>query len=180
MGKVLRQDKATIQRILARDIVPGDIVQVASKRAFAIGQLHSDFTESCCFLLFGWCQLAAGRRMKITSCRLRLTLLPKGALRRVVRWPCIEHATFRLRGPSYTELLPPHSSFMCCFPSVRTCPWNCVCFVKLSVHLDKCAVMSYRLATLARECLQVVNNITQVYFRAMNCTHQTTLKDILA
>lgn len=29
MGKVLRQDKSSIQRILARDIVPGDIVQVA-------------------------------------------------------------------------------------------------------------------------------------------------------
>merc|ERR1719354_1292661 len=29
MGKVLRQDKASIQRILAKDIVPGDIVQVA-------------------------------------------------------------------------------------------------------------------------------------------------------
>jgi len=29
MGKVLRQDKSTVQRILARDIVPGDIVQVA-------------------------------------------------------------------------------------------------------------------------------------------------------
>lgn len=29
MGKVLRQDKASIQRILAREIVPGDIVQVS-------------------------------------------------------------------------------------------------------------------------------------------------------
>merc|ERR550534_1190811 len=29
MGKVLRQDKSTVQRVLARDIVPGDIVSVA-------------------------------------------------------------------------------------------------------------------------------------------------------
>ena len=32
MGKVLRQDKASIQRILAREIVPGDIVQVSGLR----------------------------------------------------------------------------------------------------------------------------------------------------
>lgn len=29
IGKVLRQDKASVQRILAKDIVPGDIVEVA-------------------------------------------------------------------------------------------------------------------------------------------------------
>ena len=29
MGKVLRQDKAAVQRILAKEIVPGDIVEVA-------------------------------------------------------------------------------------------------------------------------------------------------------
>ena len=29
MGKVLRQDKSTIQRVVAKDIVPGDIVSVA-------------------------------------------------------------------------------------------------------------------------------------------------------
>lgn len=31
MGKVYRQDRKTVQRIKARDIVPGDIVEVAGK-----------------------------------------------------------------------------------------------------------------------------------------------------
>ena len=31
MGKVYRQDKKSVQRIRARDIVPGDIVEVAGK-----------------------------------------------------------------------------------------------------------------------------------------------------
>lgn len=32
MGKVYRQDRKTVQRIKARDIVPGDIVEVAGKK----------------------------------------------------------------------------------------------------------------------------------------------------
>lgn len=32
MGKVYRQDKKSVQRVRARDIVPGDIVEVAGKR----------------------------------------------------------------------------------------------------------------------------------------------------
>ena len=32
MGKVYRQDKKSIQRVRARDIVPGDIVEVAGKQ----------------------------------------------------------------------------------------------------------------------------------------------------
>lgn len=32
MGKVYRQDRKSVQRIKARDIVPGDIVEVAGKR----------------------------------------------------------------------------------------------------------------------------------------------------
>ena len=35
MGKVLRQDKSSIQRVLARDIVPGDIVSIAGKIFFS-------------------------------------------------------------------------------------------------------------------------------------------------
>lgn len=31
MGKVYRQDRKSVQRIKARDIVPGDIVEVAGK-----------------------------------------------------------------------------------------------------------------------------------------------------
>lgn len=31
MGKVYRQDRKTVQRIKAKDIVPGDIVEVAGK-----------------------------------------------------------------------------------------------------------------------------------------------------
>lgn len=31
MGKVYRQDRKTVQRIKARDIVPGDIVEIAGK-----------------------------------------------------------------------------------------------------------------------------------------------------
>lgn len=34
MGKVYRQDRKSVQRIKARDIVPGDIVEVAGKKFF--------------------------------------------------------------------------------------------------------------------------------------------------
>lgn len=34
MGKVYRQDRKSVQRIKARDIVPGDIVEVAGKYYF--------------------------------------------------------------------------------------------------------------------------------------------------
>lgn len=37
MGKVYRQDRKTVQRIKARDIVPGDIVEVAGRwRSFSL------------------------------------------------------------------------------------------------------------------------------------------------
>ena len=39
MGKVYRQDKKSVQRIRARDIVPGEIVEVA-------GKLHLTFSCS--------------------------------------------------------------------------------------------------------------------------------------
>lgn len=32
MGKVYRQDKKSVQRVRARDIVPGDIVEVAGEK----------------------------------------------------------------------------------------------------------------------------------------------------
>lgn len=32
MGKVYRQDRKSVQRIKARDIVPGDIVEIAGKK----------------------------------------------------------------------------------------------------------------------------------------------------
>lgn len=32
MGKVYRQDKKSVQRVRARDIVPGDIVEVAGRK----------------------------------------------------------------------------------------------------------------------------------------------------
>lgn len=34
MGKVYRQDRKSVQRIKARDIVPGDIVEVAGKMIY--------------------------------------------------------------------------------------------------------------------------------------------------
>lgn len=34
MGKVYRQDRKSVQRIKARDIVPGDIVEVAGKMVY--------------------------------------------------------------------------------------------------------------------------------------------------
>lgn len=36
MGKVYRQDRKSVQRIKARDIVPGDIVEVAGKYYFSL------------------------------------------------------------------------------------------------------------------------------------------------
>ena len=32
MGKVMRKDRATVQRVLAKNIVPGDIVEVSGKK----------------------------------------------------------------------------------------------------------------------------------------------------
>lgn len=37
MGKVYRMNRKAVQRIKARDIVPGDIVEVASKHRFRVG-----------------------------------------------------------------------------------------------------------------------------------------------
>ena len=34
MGKVVRADKAGVQKVRAREIVPGDIVEVSGKRSF--------------------------------------------------------------------------------------------------------------------------------------------------
>lgn len=34
MGKVYRQDRKSVQRIKAKDIVPGDIVEIAGKLSF--------------------------------------------------------------------------------------------------------------------------------------------------
>lgn len=39
MGKVYRQDRKTVQRIKARDIVPGDIVEVAGKLRIDLARL---------------------------------------------------------------------------------------------------------------------------------------------
>lgn len=36
MGKVYRQDRKSVQRIKARDIVPGDIVEVAGKPHYVV------------------------------------------------------------------------------------------------------------------------------------------------
>lgn len=40
MGKVYRQDRKSVQRIKARDIVPGDIVEVAGKTHFCIAYMY--------------------------------------------------------------------------------------------------------------------------------------------
>lgn len=49
MGKVYRQDRKTVQRIKAREIVPGDIVEVAGRSTCMFKQ-----TWLCCYwyLLF--------------------------------------------------------------------------------------------------------------------------------
>ncbi|CAB1321786.1 unnamed protein product [Coregonus sp. 'balchen'] len=39
MGKVYRQDRKTVQRIKAKEIVPGDIVEVAGKVALSFSVL---------------------------------------------------------------------------------------------------------------------------------------------
>lgn len=43
MGKVYRQDKKSVQRIRARDIVPGDIVEVAGKQTNYFFQHHHPY-----------------------------------------------------------------------------------------------------------------------------------------
>lgn len=42
MGKVYRQDRKSVQRVRARDIVPGDIVEVAGKNY----KSHISFSET--------------------------------------------------------------------------------------------------------------------------------------
>lgn len=39
MGKVYRQDRKTVQRIKAKEIVPGDIVEVAGKLGLSFSVL---------------------------------------------------------------------------------------------------------------------------------------------
>lgn len=39
MGKVYRQDRKTVQRIKAKEIVPGDIVEVSGKAALSFSLL---------------------------------------------------------------------------------------------------------------------------------------------
>lgn len=46
MGKVYRQDKKNVQRVRARDIVPGDIVEVAGESIIKKGSNH-EFYELC-------------------------------------------------------------------------------------------------------------------------------------
>lgn len=45
MGKVYRQDRKSVQRIKAKDIVPGDIVEIA-------GELNFSFFNFILFCLF--------------------------------------------------------------------------------------------------------------------------------
>lgn len=45
MGKVYRQDRKSVQRIKAKDIVPGDIVEIA-------GELNFSFFNFTLFCLF--------------------------------------------------------------------------------------------------------------------------------
>lgn len=47
MGKVYRQDRKTVQRIKARDIVPGDIVEVAGRPSCFCASCGQ--TWLCCF-----------------------------------------------------------------------------------------------------------------------------------
>jgi len=58
---------------------------------------------SVTFLWFGWRQSAAGRSLKIGSCRgdWGWTIFANGAIRRLTQWPWIEHPTFRSRGGNY-------------------------------------------------------------------------------
>lgn len=42
MGKVYRQDRKSVQRIKARDIVPGDIVEVAGKAQYALMKCNGE------------------------------------------------------------------------------------------------------------------------------------------
>lgn len=52
MGKVYRQDRKTVQRIKARDIVPGDIVEVAGRFPYLISSAaHSAVFNECLFFL---------------------------------------------------------------------------------------------------------------------------------
>lgn len=45
MGKVYRQDKKSVQRVRARDIVPGDIVEVAGEQTSNTINLHHYFPD---------------------------------------------------------------------------------------------------------------------------------------
>lgn len=45
MGKVYRQDRKTVQRIKARDIVPGDIVEVAGKNVYVKFSLGKEWSH---------------------------------------------------------------------------------------------------------------------------------------
>lgn len=45
MGKVYRQDRKTVQRIKARDIVPGDIVEVAGKNLSGCSKIQPVWTD---------------------------------------------------------------------------------------------------------------------------------------
>ena len=49
VAKVLRQNKTGIQRVKARDLVPGDIVEVAGK--FFFDHVNRLCNEVCCFTL---------------------------------------------------------------------------------------------------------------------------------
>lgn len=80
MGKVYRQDRKTVQRIKARDIVPGDIVEVAGKLiclspcanrigffAFASVLAAELACVACTCLSFGFGKAQAGCHMSLQN-----------------------------------------------------------------------------------------------------------------
>lgn len=50
MGKVYRADRKSVQRIKAREIVPGDVVEVSGERSNTPVLFLSDWSSRLCFL----------------------------------------------------------------------------------------------------------------------------------
>lgn len=50
MGKVYRQDRKSVQRIKAKDIVPGDIVEIAGELSLSFSFILDCISEYSSFL----------------------------------------------------------------------------------------------------------------------------------
>lgn len=78
MGKVYRQDRKTVQRIKARDIVPGDIVEVAGRQICFLHLMRTDVA-----LLLSFCQRFGGDGSCVACTCLGLWFLEG--------WPWLSH-----------------------------------------------------------------------------------------